>query len=252
MPVWAEVVGNWQTRDSDDNAARATQRNGGLIAGMDHAVGNGWRVGGALGYTDSTLRVDDRNSKSQVSSYNATLYGGKAFAVGAGKLNLLVGAAYSWHSIDSQRRIEAAGLNQSLKADYRAGTSQVFTELGYATPVGNATLEPFAGVAWSDLRTRSFSESGGSAKLSGGAQGDDQTTTTVGLRAQTPFSADKANSTVRAVLVGGIPLSALRHALRMRLTAASRSPWPARPLPAMPRCWNWAPILLFRVVLRWV
>lgn len=81
LPVWAEVVGNWQTRDSDVNAARATQRNGGLIAGMDHAVGNGWRVGGALGYTDSTLRVNDRNSKSQVSSYSATLYGSQPFTV---------------------------------------------------------------------------------------------------------------------------------------------------------------------------
>lgn len=197
LPVWAETVGAWQTRDDDGNAARATQRNGGLIVGADQSVGNGWRVGGALGYTDSTLRVDDRNSKSQVNSYSATLYGGKAFEAGVGEFNLLMGAAYSWHTIDSQRRIDVAGLNQSLKADYHAGAAQLFTELGYAVAAGNAVLEPFAGVAWSDLRARGFSESGGSAALSGRAQNDDQTTTTVGVRAKTPFSLGKTSGTVR-------------------------------------------------------
>ncbi|KAG1435345.1 hypothetical protein G6F55_014356 [Rhizopus delemar] len=39
---------------------------GGVFAGADHAVGNGWRLGGAVGYTDSKIRVDDRASQADV------------------------------------------------------------------------------------------------------------------------------------------------------------------------------------------
>lgn len=129
--------------------------------GADRSVGAGWRLGAALGYTSGTLMVDDRSSKSGIDSYSALLYGGKAFEVGIDHLNWLLGAAYTWHDISSERRVSLPGLDQTLRADYGASTSQFFTELGYAMRFTGVTLEPFAGVAWSDLRTRGFSETGG-------------------------------------------------------------------------------------------
>src|SRR5690606_23143726 len=112
----------------------------------------------------------------------------KAFAVGQGKLNLLVGGAYSWHSVESRRHASVADWNHTLKAKYHAHTSQVFGELGYALPVGQATVEPFAGLAWTDVRTRGFSESGGATALSASTQSTDMTTSTLGLRASTGFT----------------------------------------------------------------
>lgn len=200
LPAWAEVVGSWQTQDASDTAANSTQRTGGLFIGADHAIGNGWRVGAAVGYTDSTIRTNDRNSKVDVSSYSATLYGGRAFDAGAGKLNLLMGGAYTWHDLSTTRGINAAGLNERVSADYGASTTQLFTELGYAMPFGDSTIEPFAGVAWSDSRTRGFSESGGSAALNGKSKSDTQSTTTLGLRAQTPFTLASTSGTVRGSL----------------------------------------------------
>ena len=44
------------------------------------------------------------------------------------------------------------------------------------------TLEPYAGLIWSDQRIRGFSESGGYAALSGQSQRNALTTTTLGLR----------------------------------------------------------------------
>uniref|UniRef100_UPI0005908C70 autotransporter outer membrane beta-barrel domain-containing protein n=1 Tax=Pusillimonas noertemannii TaxID=305977 RepID=UPI0005908C70 len=95
----------------------------------------GWRVGGALGYTDGRVKVDDRNSRSDVGTFTAALYGGNSWDQGSGKLNFLAGAAYSHHSIDTRRQVNVGG-NQTLKADYSAHTTQLFTELGYAMPVG--------------------------------------------------------------------------------------------------------------------
>ena len=201
LPAWAEIIGNWQTLGGDGNAAKTTQRTGGLFVGADRAMGSGWRLGAALGYTDSNIEVDGRSSKSDVSAYSATLYGGKAFDAGVAKVNLLLGAAYTWNDISTRRIINTAGMDQTLKANYGASTSQLFTEIGYARPVGGGvTLEPFAGIAWADTRTRGFSESGGDAALSGRAKREDQTSTTLGLRAQTEVNLGRLQGAVRASL----------------------------------------------------
>ena len=201
QPAWAELVGNWQTQKATDNTAQVRQHTGGVFVGADHAVGNGWRLGGAVGYTDSKIRVDDRASSADVSGYSAAIYGGKSFEAGAGKLNLLVGTSYTWHDISTERYATVAGASQKLTADYGASTTQLFTELGYAMPLSDRTaLEPFVGLAWSDLRSRSFSESGGSAALNGQSSSDKQTSSTLGLRAQTDFTLNGAEGRLQATL----------------------------------------------------
>ena len=201
QPAWAELVGNWQTQNATDNTAQVRQHTGGVFAGADHAVGNGWRVGGAVGYTDSKIRVDDLASKADVSGYSAAIYGGKSFDAGAGKLNLLVGTSYTWHDVSTERYATVAGASQKLTADYGASTTQLFTELGYAMPLSDrTTLEPFAGVAWSDLRSRSFQETGGSAALTGQRSSDKQTSSTLGVRAQTDFTLAGAEGRLRGTL----------------------------------------------------
>ena len=84
------------------------------------------------------------------------MYAGKAIDAGEGrKLNVMVGSAYSWHDIDSRRQIAAGdALSDTAKASYTASTAQVFGEAGYVITVGlNYTLEPFAGVGYSDPHT---------------------------------------------------------------------------------------------------
>ena len=51
--------------------------------------------------------------------------------------------------------VRIGGGTQKLQADYGASTAQLFTELGYAMRVSPAlTLEPYAGLIWSDQRIR--------------------------------------------------------------------------------------------------
>ncbi|MFY3137315.1 autotransporter domain-containing protein [Achromobacter xylosoxidans] len=188
QPLWTEVFGSWRTWDGNGNAARVRQSEGGLFVGGDHMVGAGWRLGGALGYTGSHVSLRDRASTSNVDSYSATLFGGRTFQTGLGHIEWTAGAAYTWHDIDTRRDTSAAGLNDTLKASYRAGTSQVFTELGYHLPVGDRmAVQPFAGVNYSDQRVRGFSESGGPAALNGESQRSAITTTTLGLRGELRF-----------------------------------------------------------------
>lgn len=184
-PLWARMTGDWQRQAGDGNAPGADQSSTGVFLGGDASVGHGWRVGGALGYTDARLRPDQRTASAKTQSYTTALYVGRSFATGAGAFNLLAGAAYSWHDIDTRRQVRYGSMDQTLKADYTGNTTQLFAEAGYSMPVApTVTLEPFVGLSWNDLRVRGFSESGGTAALSGSAQRQDNTSTLAGVRAQ--------------------------------------------------------------------
>ncbi|MBO1012096.1 autotransporter domain-containing protein [Achromobacter sp. SD115] len=217
QPLWTQVYGTWTTLDGDGNAAKTTQSDTGITIGGDQAVGGGWRLGGALGYNSGRSRTSDRASNTQADSYSLTVYGGKAFEAGAGKINLSLGAAYTWHDLDTQRNTAGAGLDQTLKASYGASTGQFFGELGYAVPLNDRiTLEPFVGANYSDLRTRGFSESGGDAALRGESGRNTVTTTTLGLHALSTFESAGARGQVHGTL-------GWRHAFGERNPASTLS-----------------------------
>jgi len=200
-PVWAQAFGNWSKFDGDSNASSLSQSSGGLFVGGDGAVGGGWRLGGAVGYIGSHNSIDDSSSRTNVDSYTATLFGGRNFQAGPGHIRFMAGAAYTWHDIDAKRDVAAGSLNQRLESSYHASSTQVFTELGYNLPLGDAyTIEPFAGLAWNQLRTRGFEESGGSAALHGSSNSDDVTSTTLGLRGAWEFGSDRAPGRLTASL----------------------------------------------------
>jgi subtilase-type serine protease len=200
-PLWAQAFGNWSKFGSDGNAASVSQSAGGFFVGGDGAVGNGWRLGGAVGYTGSHSSVADAASRTSVDSYTATMFGGRNFPAGPGHIRFMAGAAYTWHDIDTKRDIAAGSLNQRLESSYHASSTQVFTELGYKLPLNGATsIEPYAGLAWNQLRTRDFQESGGTAALHGSGATDDVTSTTLGLRGAWEFGADRAPGRLTASL----------------------------------------------------
>ncbi|MCW0209914.1 MAG: autotransporter domain-containing protein [Achromobacter sp.] len=200
-PVWAQVFGNWSTFGGDGNASSVNQSSGGLFVGGDGAVGGGWRLGGALGYIGSHSSIADTASRTNVDSYTATLFGGRNFPAGPGHVRFMAGAAYTWHDIDTKRDVAAGSLAQRLESSYHASSTQVFTELGYHLPLGDAySIEPYAGVAWNQLRTRDFDESGGTAALHGAGSSDDVTSTTLGLRGAWLFGSDRAPGRLTATL----------------------------------------------------
>jgi len=200
-PLWAQAFGNWSKFGSDGNASSVSQSAGGLFVGGDGAVGGGWRLGGAVGYIGSHNSIDDTASRTDVDSYTAALFGGRNFQAGPGHFRFMAGAAYTWHDIDAKRDVAAGSLNQRLESSYHASSTQVFTELGYNLPLGDAySIEPYAGLAWNQLRTRGIEESGGTAALSGKGSTDDVTSTTLGLRGAWQFGSDRAPGRLTASL----------------------------------------------------
>jgi fibronectin-binding autotransporter adhesin len=199
--VWGQGYGSWGRTDSDGNAAKLTRSTGGFLIGADVAVVDSMRLGVVAGYSRSEFDVNGRLSSGESDNYHLGLYGGGQW----GALGLRLGASYTWHAIETRRTVGFTGFGDGLKADYDAGTAQVFGEVGYRIDLGKLALEPFAGLAYVNLHTDGFSETGGVAALS--ARSDDTSLgySTLGLRASTTLALQGMDLTLR----GGL---AWRHA----------------------------------------
>ena len=193
--VWGQAFGSWGNSGNDGNAAAFDRSTGGLLAGADALVG-GWRVGVLGGYNHSTFNVDDRNSAGDSDSYHIGLYGGTNW----GAIAFRSGAAYSWSSISTKRSIAFDGFADQLSADYDAGTAQVFGELAYKIDANKFSFEPFANLAYVDVKTDGFSETGGEAALTSAGSNTDTSFTTLGLRGSTGVMLGGIDATARGML----------------------------------------------------
>ncbi|WP_248312082.1 autotransporter-associated beta strand repeat-containing protein [Bosea sp. BK604] len=199
--VWGQGYGSWGRTDGDRNAQKLTRSTGGFLIGADVAVFDTMRVGLLAGYSRSEFDAKGRLSSGESDNYHIGLYGGGQW----GALGLRAGASYTWHDVETSRTVAFAGFGNSLKSDYNAGTAQVFGELGYRFDVGQVALEPFAGLAYVNLHTDGFNETGGIAGLSGRSDDTSLGYSTLGLRASTSFALSGMDLTLR----GGL---AWRHA----------------------------------------
>src|SRR5690606_37613488 len=187
--------------DSDGNAAGSEQTTYGVMLGGDADVGQGWRVAAAFGYADNKLKVNNRKSRADIDSYSVLLAAGKGIKTEIGQINLMVGAGYTWHKLETRRQIVDSALDQTLKASYDGATTQLFAEAGYALPVSESTtIEPFAGMAWQRLHMDAFDESGGSTALHGHSDASHNTSSMLGVRLQTILDTDSVDAKVFASL----------------------------------------------------
>ncbi|TWT13958.1 autotransporter domain-containing protein [Reyranella sp. CPCC 100927] len=190
ITAWMQAFGAWGHIGGDGNAARADRSTGGLFVGADTTIDGTWTVGLATGYSRTTLDVDGRNSRAAIDSYHLALYGGARF----GAVGVRVGAAHTWHSIDTTRGIAFGGFTDSTKADYNARTTQLFGDVGYTLALGSAAIEPFGSLAWVHLDSNRVSESGGAAALRGRGGSDSNLFTTLGVRAAAQVWNDESKS----------------------------------------------------------
>ncbi|MFG1184761.1 autotransporter domain-containing protein [Xanthobacter aminoxidans] len=181
--VWGQAFGSWGHWNSDGNAAKLDRSIGGFFMGADASVFDTWRFGAVAGYSRSSFDAEDRHSSGSSDNYSVGLYGGTQW----GDLAFRTGAAYTISDIAIKRSVNFTGFANNLSGDYSAGTAQIFGELGNKMQAGSVALEPFANLAYVNLRTDGFTETGGVAALTSPSTVTDTTFTTIGLRAATSF-----------------------------------------------------------------
>lgn len=196
LGLWSRGFGSFGTMEGDGNAAGLGRQTGGLFAGADGMLADGWRVGLLGGYGIGNYDVADRGSSASIESYNAAIYTGFE----AGGFSFRLGADYAVHSIDTERTIAFTEFSDADIAAYASRTAQVFGEVGYKMEAGPAWLEPYAALAYVNHSTDGFSEIGGASALSAEADTLAATFTTLGLRAAAAIDLGEATGTLRGSL----------------------------------------------------
>ncbi|PDT88480.1 hypothetical protein CO669_20920 [Bradyrhizobium sp. Y36] len=192
--LWGQGFGGWGHTGSDGNAARLNRSTAGFVTGGDAPVLDSGRLGLMAGYSRTSFDVRDRGSSGASDNYHLGLYGGAQW----GRVGFRSGAAYTWHDISTARSMAITGFSDSLKADHRAATAQIFGEFGYGLRAGKSGLEPFVNLAHVNFRNDGFAETGGAAALHGASGSIATTFTTLGLHASTEFTLFGAALTARA------------------------------------------------------
>src|SRR5690606_38763966 len=66
LPLWAQVIGRRGTLDGNGNAKGLRDDTTGLFLGGDATIGQGgWRLGGAVGYTEHRIELTGDHSSSR-------------------------------------------------------------------------------------------------------------------------------------------------------------------------------------------
>ncbi|MEG6507788.1 autotransporter domain-containing protein [Methyloligella sp. 2.7D] len=178
--VWSQGFGSWGGLDGDHNAAPLDSTVGGVVAGIDTEIVQGWRAGLAGGYSHASLDAAARASTASVDAYHLLVYGGGEI----GRIALRAGGAWSWQKIDTNRAVAFPGFFEKEKSSYDGNQAQAFGELAYRLlPGRGVSAEPFAGLAYVHQETDGFTESGRIASLTGSGYSEDVTYSSLGLRA---------------------------------------------------------------------
>lgn len=183
--VWGQAYGHWGRSPGDGNAAALRHDSRGLFFGADRLLGAGF-LGLMAGLGRSDFKLSDRRSSGSGDDYHLGLYGGTQW----GDLALRVGAAHSWHALSSNRSVAMSGFTDHLKADAQARTAQVFGELAYGIQAGRTRFEPYASLAYVNVRSQGLTEHGGAAALATDSETSRTAFSTLGMRAASAFELD--------------------------------------------------------------
>ncbi|MFG1295575.1 autotransporter-associated beta strand repeat-containing protein [Xanthobacter variabilis] len=179
VTLWAHGYGGWGNSFGNGNAASISNSLGGFLIGADVAVApNAW-AGVFGGYSRSSFDVAARASSGNSDNYDMGAYAG----VKLDAFSLRAGFAYGVHDVSASRSIAFPGFAESTNGSYTVGTTQLFGEASYGVPVGAAMFEPFAGLAYVNVGSASFSETLRSAALAVDTGSMDTLYSTLGLRA---------------------------------------------------------------------
>jgi outer membrane autotransporter protein len=180
---WMQGIGAWGWLQGNGDAAGLSRTLAGFMAGADHRFAPKWFAGVAAGYTTSSVGIGERLSNSSISSAHVAAYTGASF----GPWQVRSAFAASFNTVSTNRTVSFPGFLDVLSSTYSATTTQLFTEVGYATSFGRFAIEPFASLSFVHLDSGGFSERGtpGVAALSSPGNSDNLGYSVLGARAAT-------------------------------------------------------------------
>ncbi len=156
---WGRVFGTLASRDADDQTVGFDSKAVTTQLGGQKQIGDGWFLGGSLGYELSRLDGDDDSADVD----GEALLAGLTLKRQIGRL-LLSGAldgGYGWY--DSSRTIDLGDSRERAKGSPRAANLGLHARIAYQLPFSSWYVQPYLDLSATYVRMDSYEESGAGA-----------------------------------------------------------------------------------------
>lgn len=158
--VWGQPFGGYARQDSTDNVSGYTAKFGGLIIGADRSLGDDWRLGAALNYSNTSVHGKDNLSGNNSTADNYGVIGYAGYTGNPWYLNLSAGLNRQNYS--SVRRADFTGFSGAAHGKFNGQSITLQSELGYPIALpADVVLTPLAGLTYGYQHVDGYSETGG-------------------------------------------------------------------------------------------
>ena len=175
---WVEGAYNWTKVDGDQEAGRYKTKGWTGTIGADYTWNN-FTLGAFAGYRDLDFNMDWFNGDMKAKGWHAGLYGqydtGQFYVRGIG--------SYSGLNGSSRRSVDFGHIIGTINGDPDTNIWSFYGEAGARFDLGGSWITPFAAVDHTNVKLKSFTESGlPGANLRADSESESQTSTLVGLK----------------------------------------------------------------------
>ncbi|MCG5045539.1 autotransporter domain-containing protein [Enterobacteriaceae bacterium 155047] len=158
--VWGQPFGGYARQDSHDDVSGYSAKFGGLLLGADRALGDDWRLGAAVNYSNTSVHGKDNLSGNTSTADNYGVIGYAGFTGDPWYLNLSAGLNRQNYS--SVRRADFTGFSGAAKGKFNGQSVTLQTEFGYPfTLPANVVLTPLASLTYGYQHVDGYKETGG-------------------------------------------------------------------------------------------
>ena len=158
--AWGQAFGGHARQGMVDGVSGYKANYAGLVLGVDRSVGESWRTGGALTYSNTSVHGRDNlyGSKTGVDSYG--LIGYASYSGEPWYVNL--SASVTQQRYDTSRNVEMTGYADRARGKFNGQQYVTKAEFGYPLAVAQTTtLTPLANLSYSYQTLDSYKESSG-------------------------------------------------------------------------------------------
>ncbi|WP_307850393.1 autotransporter outer membrane beta-barrel domain-containing protein [Paraburkholderia aspalathi] len=185
--LWGSAFGGYEHQSGQDEVDGYSATYGELLLGADFSPNEHWRVGGAVGISNTSIDSsgDTSGNNTRVNGYG--LIGYASFAGTPWYVNFSAAAVQQDYHI--HRAIDFQGYSDSAPGHFSGQLFVARTEAGYPLPLGNATLTPLASLMYSYQTQAGYTESSsGGAALAVNAAHANSLKSGLGARLEQGFS----------------------------------------------------------------
>jgi outer membrane autotransporter protein len=159
LGVWGQAYGGHASQDQRDQVDGYSANYAGLLLGVDRAINERWRAGGAFSYSNTAINNtgDTAGDKTRVNGYS--LIGYASYTGSPWYVNL--SGAVVQQQFDTTRVVSFEGFSGAATGHFSGQQYVARAEAGYPLALGSATLTPLASLTYSYQYQGSYTESGG-------------------------------------------------------------------------------------------